>query len=99
MPDGSSVTAPVDHDKAACRDNWHRDDPSCKANLGSPCITKSDCTGDPANLQCSAPVNTASTYMIKKDSTGDTCDPSCNGVASNMAWVDFSSATDATSEY
>ena len=99
MPDGSSVTAPVDHDKAACRDNWHRDDPSCKANLGSPCITKSDCTGDPAYLQCSAPVNTASTYMIKKDSTGDTCDPSCNGVASNMAWVDFSSATDATSVY
>jgi outer membrane protein assembly factor BamB len=92
----------LDHDKQACQHNWHDPvrEPNCKANLGSPCILKSDCTGNPANLICRAPVDTGSTYSIMKVGQGsDNCDPLCNGVASFTATVDFSLSTDATSTY
>ena len=95
-------TGAVDHDKAACMHNWHDPtrEPNCKSNLGSPCIVKSDCTGDPVNLECRAPVDISSTYTIKKVGQGsDKCDPLCNGVASYTATVDFSLTTDATSTY
>jgi len=90
----------VDHNSAACYDNWHANEPNCKANLGSPCILKSDCTGDPTYLACRAPVDAGSTFTIKKVGQGsDNCDPLCNGVASFTATVDFSVATDTTSTY
>jgi len=90
----------VNHDKIACYDNWHADEQNCKANLGSPCILKTDCTGDAANLVCRAPVDAASTFTIKKVGQGsDNCDPLCNGVASFTATVDFSATTDGTSTY
>jgi outer membrane protein assembly factor BamB len=99
-PDGSTVSGSVDHNAAACYDNWHRDDPNCKANLGSPCILNSDCTGDPNYLTCANPVDTSSTFVIKRVGQGsDNCDPACNGVASFTATVDFSQNTDATSVY
>ena len=102
-PAGASATlndGSVNHDNYACMDNWHRDDPACKANLGSPCILKSDCTGNPAHLECRPPVDTGSTFTIKKVGQGsDNCDPLCNGVASFTATVDFSVTTDTTSTY